>query len=91
MKLLVRTVDTDVAVVAAPTLNNTKLDEMCMHGQRLVLVYISRCNACNMAGTLPLFHSLAGCDTESSFAGIGKKTARVTWDVYASSLKHVKN
>ena len=44
-----------------------------------------------MAGTPQLFHSLAGCDTQSSFTGIGKNTARVTWDVYTCSLKHTKN
>ena len=42
-----------------------------------------------MSGTLPLFHSLLRCDTESSFAGIGNNTARVTWDVYASSCEEL--
>ena len=31
---------------------------------------------------LPLFHALIGCDTVSSFAGIGKKTAWAAWNVY---------
>ena len=31
---------------------------------------------------LPLFHALTGCDTVSSFAGIGKKTAWAAWNVY---------
>ena len=90
MKRLVRTVDTDVDVVAIvntiATLNNIKLDELWV---AFGAVVHSRWNPCNMAGTLPLFHSLPGCDTESSFAGVGKKTARVTWDIYASSCEEL--
>ena len=29
-----------------------------------------------------MFHALTGCDTVSSFAGIGKKTAWAAWNVY---------
>ena len=32
--------------------------------------------------TLPLFHALTGCDTMSSFAGIGNKTAWAALHVY---------
>jgi len=31
---------------------------------------------------LPFFHSLTGCDTSSSFAGKGKKTAWEAWNAY---------
>ena len=34
------------------------------------------------SANLPLFHALTGCDTVSSFAGIGKKTAWAAWNVY---------
>ena len=30
----------------------------------------------------PLFHSFTGCDTTSSFLGIGKKTAWAAWQAY---------
>ena len=33
--------------------------------------------------SLPLFHSFIGCDTTSSFLGIGKKTAWAAWQVYS--------
>ena len=33
----------------------------------------------NKARALPMFHSLSGCDTVSSFVGHGKKTAWKTW------------
>ena len=49
MKLLVRTVDTGVDVVAIATLNNIKPD-----GKRLVMVWIYDCNPCKIGGTLPL-------------------------------------
>ena len=32
--------------------------------------------------SLPLFHSFIGCDTTSSFLGIGKKTAWAAWQAY---------
>ena len=31
---------------------------------------------------LPVFHALTGCDTVSSFAGHGKKTAWAVWTVF---------
>ena len=34
------------------------------------------------SATLHLFHALTWCDTVSSFAGIGKKTAWAAWNVY---------
>ena len=33
------------------------------------------------AQALPMFHALTGCDTASSFAGHGKKTAWTIWTV----------
>lgn len=36
----------------------------------------------NRASALPMFHSLTGCDTVSSFAGIGKVTAWGAWMSY---------
>ena len=32
-----------------------------------------------MSCALPMLHALTGCDTVSSFAGHGKKTAESTW------------
>ena len=31
---------------------------------------------------LPMFHAFTGCDTVSSFSGIGKKTAWEMWNVF---------
>ena len=35
---------------------------------------------------LPMFHALTGCDTASSFAGHGKKTAWTIWNVLPAEL-----
>ena len=31
--------------------------------------------------TLPMFHAFTGCDTVSSFAGKGKRSAMKTWEI----------
>ena len=38
------------------------------------------------AQALPMFHSLTGCDTVSSFVGHGKKTAWTTWNALTDAL-----
>ena len=78
MKLFMRIVDTDIDVVAIATINNIKPDGLWVAFESEC---ISCCNPCNIASTLPLFHALAGCDTKSSFAGIGNKTVLVKLDV----------
>lgn len=35
-----------------------------------------------MSAALPMFHAVTGCDTVSSFFGIGKKTAFQTWGAF---------
>ena len=81
MKLLVRTVDTDVVVVAIATLNRTKPDELWVvlgtggHFRFISIHEVAVSVGPRKSTTLPLFHALTGCDIVSSFAGIGKKTA----------------
>lgn len=68
-KVSIRTVDTDVlvlAVTAAQCLNITAHEMARALGP-------DRCIG------LPMFHAFTGCDTVSSFAGRGKKTAWDTW------------
>ena len=87
-KLLVRTVNTDVVVVAIATLNRTKPDELWvavstgMHFWFIPIHEVAAAFGPRKSATLPLFHALTGCDTVSSFAGIGKKTAWAAWNVY---------
>ena len=86
--LLVRTVDTDVVVVAMATLNRTKPDELWVafgtggHFRFIPIHKVAAAVGPRKSATLPLFHALTGCDTVSSFAGIGKKTAWAAWNVY---------
>ena len=87
-KLLLRTVDTDVVVVAMVALNRTKPDELWVafgtggHFRFIPIHEVAAAVGPRKSTTLPLFHSLIGCDTVSSFAGIGKKTAWAAWNVY---------
>ena len=87
-KLLVRTVDTDVVVVAIATLNRTKPDDLsvafgtCGHFRFIPTHEVAAAVGPRKSTTLPLFHALTGCDTVSSFAGIGKKAAWADGNVY---------
>ena len=87
-ELLVRTVDTDIVVVVIATLNRTKPDELWVafgtggHFRFIPIHEVAVAVGPRKSATLPLFHALTGCDTVSSFAGIGKKTAWVAWNVY---------
>ena len=88
MKLLVRTIDTDIVVVAIATLNRTKPEELWVEfgtGEHFRFIPIHEIAAAvgpRKSANLPLFHALTGCDTVSSFAGMGKKTAYAAWNVY---------
>ena len=87
-KLLVHTVDTDVVVVAIATLNRTKPDELWVafgtggHFRFIPIHEVAAAVGPRKSANLPLFHAITGCDTVSSFAGIGKKTAWAAWNVY---------
>ena len=87
-KLLVRTVDTDVVMVAIATLNRTKPDELWVafgtggHFRFIPIHEVAAAVGPRKSVNLPLFHALTGCDTVSSFAGIGKKTAWADGNVY---------
>ena len=87
-KLLVRTVDTDVVVmVAIATLKRTKPGELWVafgtggHFRFIPIHEVAAAVGPRISATLPLFHALTGCDTVSSFAGIGKKTSWAAWNV----------
>ena len=73
-KLLVRTVDTDVVVVAIATLNRTKPDELWVvfytggHFRFIPIHEVAAAVGPRKSATLPLFHALTGCDTVFSFA-----------------------
>ena len=87
-KILIRTVDTDVVVLAvsvAATLG-AEYEIWLAFGtgknfRHLAAHKIAIGLGQKKALALPMFHVLTGCDTVSSFVGHGKKTAWITWNV----------
>ena len=92
-KLLVRTVDTDVVVIAISVMNDIKPEELWVAfgvGKNLRYIPIHSIAASigpRKSAALPFFHSFTGCDTVSSFTGIGKKTAWNVWNVYPEATE----
>jgi len=87
--ILIRTVDTDVVVLAifvAQTL--APEDELWLafgigkNFRYLAAHEIAAGLGPQRAKTLPIFHALTGCDAMSSFSGHGKKTAWAIWTAY---------
>ena len=63
------------------------------HFQHLAAHKMSNELGTQKSQALPMFHALTGCDTVSSFVGLGKKTAWTTWNVlpqltHSLSLSH---
>ncbi|XP_014664507.1 PREDICTED: uncharacterized protein LOC106806883 [Priapulus caudatus] len=87
-KVSIRTVDTDVlvlAVTAAQRLNITELWDAFGAGKsfrHLAAHEMARALGPERCIALPMFHSFTGCDTVSSFGGRGKKTAWDTWTTF---------
>lgn len=84
-QIMLRTVDTDVVVLAVSTvvlLENTQLWIAFGTGKHLRYIpahQIATSLGAEKARALPMFHAFTGCDTVSSFAGKGKKTAFDSW------------
>ena len=87
-KLLLRTVDTDVVVIAIAVSQALSISELWITlGVRKNLRFLPVHKIVSSLGpeklkALPMFHSITGCDTVSSFSGKGKKTAWKTWLSY---------
>ena len=87
-KVCIRTVDTDVVALAVSVLNTIALSELWLaFGAGKSFRYIAAHSiASNLgrdkAAALPMFHSITGCDTVSSFAGRGKKSCWDVWRMY---------
>ena len=84
-KVTMRTVDTDVVVLAVASFRKIAPDELWVaFGVGSSFRYIAVPEIVNTMNptqclTLPVFHAFTGCDTVSAFAGRGKKTAWETW------------
>ena len=88
LKILIRTVDTDVVVltvslasILGPEYEIWLAFGSGKHFRHLPAHTIAAGLGDNKAQALPMSHSLTGCDTVSSFVGHGKKTAWSVWNV----------
>ena len=87
-RILIRTNDADVVVLAVSVAENLPADEIWIsygtgkHLRYLAAHEIARKIGQQKAKALPLFHAITGCDTVYFFGGKGKKTAWDVWNVY---------
>ena len=88
-KVTIRTVDTDVVVLAVASFSKIAPGELWVaFGVKSSFRYIAihemvATMTPTQCLTLPVFHAFTGCDTVSAFAGRGKKTAWVTWKSFS--------
>ena len=87
--ILVRTVDTDVVVLAVMVAETLPADNEVWiafgtgkHLRYLAAHQMAACLGSAKSLALPVFHALTGCDTVSAFVGHGKKTAWATWNSF---------
>ncbi|CAC5423003.1 unnamed protein product [Mytilus coruscus] len=87
-KISIKTVDTDVIVIAISVFKDTEADEIWIafatgkHFRYIPIHDIAQSLGPLKSRFLPIFHAFTGCDTISSFAGRGKKTAWDTWNAF---------
>jgi len=87
-KVMIRSVDTDVVILAIAAFQNLQLDELWIaFGLKIHFRYIPIHQHFENIGeqkakALPIFHAFTGCDTVSSFHRIGKKTVWATWKAF---------
>ena len=92
-KVCVRTVDTDVIVLAIAHFDRIKPDELWValgagsHFRYIPVHELAASMDQRMCVTLHVFHAFTGCDTVSSFGGRGKKTAWDTWQSYPEATE----
>ena len=86
-KVSIRTVDTDVVVLAVVPAERLSIDRLCVaFGTGKSLMFFAAHEMAQALGPdtcrgLPAFHAFTGCDTVSSFGGRSKNTAWETWKV----------
>ena len=86
--ILIRTVDTDVVVLAVSHANEIGCEQLWISFgsgksfRYLDVTAISHSLGVEKSKALLAFHALTGCDTTSSFSGRGKRTAWSTWSSF---------
>jgi hypothetical protein len=87
-KVMIRTVDADVVVLAVSKMQDIDVDELWIafgtskHFRYLATHDIAAQLGPQKAKALPMLHALTGCDTISFFSGKSKRTAWDSWSVF---------
>ena len=87
-KILIRTVDTDVVMLAVSRVQHLSVDEIWIpfgtgkHFRYLPVHSIAEQLGPQRSKALPMFHSITGSDTVSFFSGRGKTSAWDVWNVF---------
>lgn len=90
-KVVIRSVDTDVLVLAVSVWHQFQCDELWLafgsgkHFRYLPVHEIANSLGPQKSRALLAFHALTGCDTTSSFHGKGKKSAWETWSNFPAA------
>ena len=86
---MIRTVDTDVVVLAISSLQKLAVNELWIsfgvrkHLRYLPIHNITQVLTQDQCEALPFFHAFTGCDNVSFFANKGKKTAFQAWKFFS--------
>jgi len=87
-KILIRTVDTDVVVLAVSRLQDLNVNEIWIafctdkHYRYLAMHSIAEQLGTQRSKALLMFHSITGCDTVSFFSGRSKKSSWDLWNAF---------
>jgi len=88
-KVLIRTVDSDVVIIAVYAFSHMgNIEQLWIDfgvgkARRHIAVHsVVNGLPCYIVDNIPFFHAFTGCDTVSTFYGIGKKTAWKVWMTY---------
>ena len=87
-KIIIRTADTDVVVLAISSFRKIKAEELWIafgtgkHFRFIPAHKIALNLPLEMTQALPMLHAITGCDTVSFFSGKGKVKAWETWMLY---------
>ncbi|KAG7158040.1 putative Pao retrotransposon peptidase-containing protein, partial [Homarus americanus] len=76
-RILIRTVDTDVVILAVALANERRKNRRCIAAPQ-----IAKALGPEKSRALPVFHAITGCDTVSVFAGHSKKAAWAKWNAF---------
>ena len=88
-KIPIRSIDTDVVVLAVTSVQRLNIIEQCIaFGARKNVRYVPAHEMANALGpdhcvTLPMVDAFTGCDTLSCFGSRGKRTAWDMWSAFA--------